>query len=86
VEFDLEAWIGLDVVDDLVVAGYKLGDSDPPAFGSELAQLIEIEGDELLNLEDVDPVGQVRIPTQSGRGFRFEAGHRSDLIPATIPK
>ena len=27
----------------------------------------------------------VRIPTQSGRGFRFEAGHRSDLIPATIP-
>jgi len=28
----------------------------------------------------------VRIPTQSGRGFRFEAGHRSDLIPATIPK
>jgi hypothetical protein len=29
--------------------------------------------------------GKVRIPTQSGRGFRFEAGHRSDLIPATIP-
>jgi hypothetical protein len=27
----------------------------------------------------------LRIPTQSGRGFRFEAGHRSDLIPATIP-
>jgi len=27
----------------------------------------------------------VRIPTQSGRGFRFEAGHRSDLIAATIP-
>jgi hypothetical protein len=24
--------------------------------------------------------------TQSGRGFRFEAGHHSDLIPATIPK
>ena len=28
----------------------------------------------------------VRIPRQSGRGFRFDAGHRSDLIPATIPK
>jgi hypothetical protein len=27
----------------------------------------------------------LRIPTQSGRGFRFEAGHRSDLIAATIP-
>jgi len=28
----------------------------------------------------------VRIPTQSGQGFRFDVGHRSDLIPATIPK
>ncbi len=27
----------------------------------------------------------LRIPRQSGRGFRFEVGHRSDLIPATIP-
>ena len=29
---------------------------------------------------------QLRIPTQSGRGFRFDVGHRSDLIPATIPR
>jgi hypothetical protein len=29
---------------------------------------------------------KVRIPTQSGQGFRFDVGHRSDLIPATIPK
>jgi hypothetical protein len=28
----------------------------------------------------------VRIPTQSGHRFRFEAGHRSDLMSATIPK
>ena len=28
----------------------------------------------------------LRIPTQSGHQFRFEAGHRSDLMPATIPK
>jgi hypothetical protein len=28
----------------------------------------------------------LRIPTQSGHRFRFEAGHRSDLMPATIPK
>jgi len=28
----------------------------------------------------------VRIPRQSGQGFRFDVGHRSDLIPATIPK
>jgi hypothetical protein len=29
---------------------------------------------------------KVRIPRQSGRGFRFDVGHHSDLIPATIPK
>lgn len=27
----------------------------------------------------------VRIPIQSGRRFRFEAGRDSDLIPAAIP-
>jgi len=27
----------------------------------------------------------VRIPTEAGRGFRFDVGHRSDLKPATIP-
>ncbi|MCK1659427.1 hypothetical protein IVA90_17725 [Bradyrhizobium sp. 151] len=29
---------------------------------------------------------QVRIPIYFGRVFRLEAGHRSDLKPATIPK
>jgi hypothetical protein len=29
--------------------------------------------------------GKVRIPIHSGQAFRREAGHRSDLIPATIP-
>ena len=28
----------------------------------------------------------LRIPTHSGRGFRFDAGRRADLIPATIPR
>ena len=38
--------------------------------------------------EEVDLwlLADVRIPTQSGQGFRFDVGHRSDLIPATIPK
>jgi len=27
----------------------------------------------------------VEIPTEAGRGFRFDVGHRSDLKPATIP-
>ncbi|MGC0392465.1 transposase [Bradyrhizobium liaoningense] len=30
--------------------------------------------------------GLLRIPIYSGRVFRLEAGHRSDLKPATIPK
>jgi hypothetical protein len=29
---------------------------------------------------------RLRIPTQSGRGFRFDVGRRSDLMSATIPK
>jgi hypothetical protein len=28
----------------------------------------------------------VRIPIQSGQGFRFDVGRRSDLMSATIPK
>ncbi len=30
--------------------------------------------------------GRVRNPTQSGHRFRFDVGHGTDLIPATIPK
>ena len=29
---------------------------------------------------------QLRIPIQSGRGFRFDVGRRSDFMSATIPK
>ena len=36
--------------------------------------------------ESIRKAELVRIPTQSGHRFRFEAGHRSDLMPATIPK
>ena len=28
---------------------------------------------------------RVQIPTEAGRGFRFDVGQRSDLKPATIP-
>ncbi len=27
----------------------------------------------------------MQIPTEAGRGFRFDVGQRSDLKPATIP-
>jgi hypothetical protein len=39
----------------------------------------EPEGNSTLNRS-------MRIPRQSGQGFRFDVGRRSDLIPATIPK
>jgi hypothetical protein len=29
---------------------------------------------------------KLRIPRQSGQGFRLDLGHRSDLIPTIIPK
>jgi len=41
----------------------------------------------LLPHQSFDPVQTtLRIPIYSGRVFRREAGHRSDLKPATIPK
>ena len=30
-------------------------------------------------------LSKVQIPTEAGRGFRFDVGQRSDLKPATIP-
>jgi hypothetical protein len=45
-----------------------------------------------LDAENIAPVipkliaSELRIPIYSGRVFRREAGHRSDLKPATIPK
>jgi hypothetical protein len=33
----------------------------------------------------VSLIAAVRIPIQSGHRFRFDAGRRSDLKPATIP-
>jgi len=29
---------------------------------------------------------KLRIPIQSGHRFRFDPGHRTDLMPAAIPK
>ena len=52
-EFDLEARIGLDVVDDLVIPGHEFGDRDAATLGTELPQLIQVERNELLNLENI---------------------------------
>ena len=50
-----------------------------------LVRLHSIRGSTLYTVDTGSRTVLLRIPTQSGRGFRFEAGHRSDLIPATIP-
>jgi iron complex outermembrane receptor protein len=39
-----------------------------------------------LDARNLANVHYVRIPTQAGRGYRFEAGQGSDLMPATIPR
>jgi hypothetical protein len=52
---------------------------DPQGHGSLRPTL-------LAGVETDDRGVWMRIPTQSGQGFRFDVGHRSDLIPATIPK
>ncbi|WP_291421788.1 hypothetical protein, partial [Acidocella sp.] len=33
----------------------------------------------------INPVTVMWIPTEAGRGFRFDVGHRSDMKPATLP-
>ena len=38
-------------------------------------------------IECADFIGlALRIPTQAGRGFRFDPGQGSDLMSATIPR
>ena len=40
-EFDLEAWISLDIVDHLVIPGHEFRNRDAAALGAEFPQLIQ---------------------------------------------
>jgi len=51
---------------------------------SDWYPLLDICGLRCCLIADRDGV-YVEIPTEAGRGFRFDVGHRSDLKPATIP-
>jgi hypothetical protein len=87
-EFDLQARISLYVVDNLVVASHKIGDSDAAAFGTEFPDLVEIERNELLDLKDVDPVGQACIVRQAfGDGQAALPGDedRSKAVVEVVP-
>ena len=53
-----------------------------PSRCFEAAGLEEGAGDHGHQGVSVNPV---RIPTQAGRGYRFEAGQGSDLKPARVP-
>jgi hypothetical protein len=43
---------------------------------------------EVVEHDEIEPAlpHALRIPIQSGQGFRFDVGRRSDLMSATIPK
>ena len=60
-KLDFEAWIRLDVVDDLVIASYKIGDGNSASIGTEGPQLIKVERNELLYLEHVDAVSEAGV-------------------------
>ena len=66
-KFDSKAWIGLDFIDDLVVAGDEILQDRPTAFHHEFAHLIEIERYKLLDLEDVDAISKANIFSQRFR-------------------
>jgi len=68
-KFDFQTRVGFDFFHDLVIAGHHLTDRDAPTFGRELAQLVEVQGYELFNLENVDAfakTGDGPAPSISG--------------------
>ena len=64
-EFNFEAWVRLDVINDLVITSHKIGNHDPTSIGTEIPQLIEIERNKLLNFKDIDPVRQAGIAREA---------------------
>jgi class 3 adenylate cyclase len=77
-----------------VVKGVGERTAGVPLFVEEVTRLL-LESGEQGGAQTIPPTLQqslaarldrLRIPTHSGQGFRFDVGHRSDLIPATIPK
>jgi hypothetical protein len=68
------------------VYGGGLSMTDVMAFTANAVIAVEAKARESFGSVVWDWIDEVRIPTQSGHRFRFEAGHRSDLMSATIPK
>src|ERR1700723_910375 len=66
-KFDSKAWIGLDFIDDLVIAGDETLQDRPTASHHEFSPLMEIERYQLLDLEDVDAISKANIFSQRFR-------------------
>jgi hypothetical protein len=62
-------------------AEQMLFDRAPQLSGAERRRVFELPVAVWSAANDIQSV--LRIPTQAGRGYRFEAGHRSEMKPAT---
>ena len=59
-----------------MIVGYARASTDNQVAGLESQE-------RLLKEVGCERVFMVRIPTEVSQGYRFDVGHRSDLIPAT---
>ncbi|MDD2878371.1 MAG: hypothetical protein PHT60_13840 [Acidiphilium sp.] len=55
-DFYLQARVGFDRIDDLIVSRNQVDDGDLSAVRFEFAEFIQIKGDELFYLEDIQSI------------------------------
>lgn len=56
----LRLWIGLDVVNNLIIACHKIRDRDPTSVGTELAQLNRAHVSMMSPVHMIAPAGKIR--------------------------
>lgn len=90
-EFNFQAGVRLNVVNNIVIAVHQIGHRNPPAVGGELVKFVQVERDKLLNLENVDPVAQAGIVRQAfSNGQTALTRHQDganaivDVVPAAF--
>lgn len=63
-------------LDDFVIAVHKVAERRPPAAGGEASDFVDIERDELLGVENIDPLVQACVRRE--RGNDGDAGGQGD--------